>query len=290
MSNESHPDMSYTTHVISLGAGVQSTVMLLMACEGILTPRPAAAIFADTGWEPSDVYQHLDWLETVSDIPIIRTSNGRNLYDDTWNGVSYSDRPFRDIPAYVWTAANKPRLARRHCTRNYKITPIAHAVRQLIGRQSASRSEFPRAVQWIGISQDEWHRQKPSGRSWVDNRWPLLEIGFTRVDCSNWFNSHYPGRPLVKSSCVGCPFHSDREWLRLYREQPEDIARTIALDEQMRADGQEYHKGFTRAEFLHRKCIPLRQVLEKLDRDDRAGQQLAMLDGFGNECEGHCGV
>ena len=30
-------------------------------------------------------------------------------------------------------------------------------------------------------------------------------------------------------------------------------------------------------------------MLEKLDRDDRAGQQLAMLDGFGNECEGIAG-
>ena len=49
-------------HVISLGGGVQSTVMLLMAEREEITPLPSAAIFADTGWEPEYVYQHLSWL------------------------------------------------------------------------------------------------------------------------------------------------------------------------------------------------------------------------------------
>lgn len=48
--------------VLSLGAGVQSTTMLLMAAAGELEPLPELAIFADTGWEPATVYEHLDWL------------------------------------------------------------------------------------------------------------------------------------------------------------------------------------------------------------------------------------
>jgi hypothetical protein len=36
--------------VISLGAGVQSTTMLLMSAAGELEPLPELAIFADTGW------------------------------------------------------------------------------------------------------------------------------------------------------------------------------------------------------------------------------------------------
>ena len=98
------------------------------------------------------------------------------------------------------------------------------------------------------------------------------------------------GVPLVKSSCVGCPFHSDREWLRLSRECPEDMERTVALDDQLRDTSRNQTHSLSKRQFLHRRTIPLRQVLEKLDRDDRAGQQIAMLDGFGNECEGHCGV
>ena len=47
---------------ISLGAGVQSTTMALMAARGEIGPMPDCAIFADTGWEPKQVYEHLDLI------------------------------------------------------------------------------------------------------------------------------------------------------------------------------------------------------------------------------------
>ena len=47
--------------ILSLGAGVQSTCLALMAAKGEVTPMPDAAIFADTH-EPKEVYEHLDWL------------------------------------------------------------------------------------------------------------------------------------------------------------------------------------------------------------------------------------
>jgi len=47
---------------LSLGAGVQSTVLALMAERGEYgLPKPDVAVFADTGWEPPEVYEHLDW-------------------------------------------------------------------------------------------------------------------------------------------------------------------------------------------------------------------------------------
>ena len=51
--------------ILSLGAGVQSTTLALMAARGDLSPgfpQPLAAVFADTGWEPATVYRHLHWL------------------------------------------------------------------------------------------------------------------------------------------------------------------------------------------------------------------------------------
>ncbi len=48
--------------VLSLGAGVQSTCVLLMSCRGVL-PKLDCAVFADTGWEPKAVYDHLEWLK-----------------------------------------------------------------------------------------------------------------------------------------------------------------------------------------------------------------------------------
>ena len=42
-------------HVLSLGAGVQSSTLALMAAAGEVTPMPTAAIFADTQAEPARV-------------------------------------------------------------------------------------------------------------------------------------------------------------------------------------------------------------------------------------------
>ena len=51
----SKPHPNPTIRIISLGAGVQSTVMALMAAKGEITPMPDCAIFADTGYEPEGV-------------------------------------------------------------------------------------------------------------------------------------------------------------------------------------------------------------------------------------------
>lgn len=47
--------------VLSLGAGVQSTTLALMAAHGHFRPVDCA-IFADTSWEPAAVYEHLNVL------------------------------------------------------------------------------------------------------------------------------------------------------------------------------------------------------------------------------------
>ena len=63
--------MTEPLQILSLGAGVQSTCMALMAARGELPPVDAA-IFADTGAEPQRVYDHLDWLEGELPFPVHR--------------------------------------------------------------------------------------------------------------------------------------------------------------------------------------------------------------------------
>jgi hypothetical protein len=71
------PDLT----VLNLGAGVQSTCLYLMAVNGETKSRPDVAIFADTEWEPPEVYQHLERLKRHGNIPIHIVSRG-NLRDD----------------------------------------------------------------------------------------------------------------------------------------------------------------------------------------------------------------
>ena len=52
------------TLMLSLGAGVQSTTLALLAIHGEIE-KPEHAIFADTGWESNEVYEHLEWLTPI---------------------------------------------------------------------------------------------------------------------------------------------------------------------------------------------------------------------------------
>jgi hypothetical protein len=63
-------------HILSLGAGVQSSTLALMAACGEVTPMPLAAIFADTQAEPDSVYRWLDWLEKQLPFPVHRVTAG----------------------------------------------------------------------------------------------------------------------------------------------------------------------------------------------------------------------
>ena len=279
---------------ISLGAGVQSTVLLLLACAGELPHRPDVAIFADTGWEPKQVYQHLDWLEQISTIPIYRTQY-RDLRRDTINGVSHSDHPFLDIPHYITTADGETRMSIRQCTTNYKVKPIIRLLRQLAGYPHPGPPPPPDSIhQWLGITTEEVHRVRDANRRFLRNCYPLLDLGMSRQDCIAWFQERYPGQPLAKSACVGCPFHSDRHWLEIYRRGGPEWDDTIAIDERLRAPdfpgkptGRLADAGAVFS--LHRKG-PLVQVIPALDQEQRQNPKLPGLDSdqFGSECTGYC--
>lgn len=63
---------------LSLGAGVQSSTLLLMMVNGVI-PKADYAIFADTQWEPKSVYAWLDVLEAETakiQMPIVRATKG----------------------------------------------------------------------------------------------------------------------------------------------------------------------------------------------------------------------
>ena len=76
--------------VVSLGGAVQSTVMALMAGGGAFGRAPDCAIFADTGWEPPTIYEHLDWLADKLRFPLHVVDSGRSLREDAKALVNHS--------------------------------------------------------------------------------------------------------------------------------------------------------------------------------------------------------
>ena len=111
-------------HLISLGAGVQSSTLALMAAKGEVGPMPKAAIFADTQAEPESVYKWLDWLETQLPFPVYRVTAGSLTAEQLRTRVSKKTGNIYDktmIPAYVLKPEGGKGLLGRKCTADFKV-------------------------------------------------------------------------------------------------------------------------------------------------------------------------
>lgn len=257
--------------VLSLGAGVQSTTLALMAARGEIE-APDCAIFADTGWEPASVYEHLDWLETRLPFPVQRVSAG-DIRADILAKSNTTGGRFAAVPWFLRMPDGAAGMGRRQCTKEYKLYPIRRAVRAMLdGKTPKGGCEM-----WVGISTDEAHRMKPSSVQYIRNRWPLIEAGMNRAECQAWLRRHH-AREAPKSSCIGCPFHSDAQW-RAIRVDPVAWADVVEVDAAIRR--QPKIRG---EQFMHGSLLPLGEV------DFTRWQDRNQPDLFGNECEGMCGT
>lgn len=265
-------------NLISLGAGVQSSTLALMAELGEVSPMPDGAIFADTGAEPDSVYRWLDWLEQQLSFPVHRVQKDSGLRLSVVNSINGGR--FASPPFYT-ESSNGGGILRRQCTREFKIAPITQKVRELVGlgyRQRAPKRIL--AVQWIGISLDEIQRVKEPQEHWLQHRWPLIENRMTRGHCLEWMKNHgYPEPP--RSACTFCPYRSNAEWRRMRDHEPDAWADALEIDSLIRSGVG----GTTERLFLHRDMVPLDQVdLSDPHKDQRS--LFSMMD----ECDGMCGV
>lgn len=258
--------------------------MALMAAAGEITPMPQCAIFADTQDEPASVYKWLDWLEKQLPFPVHRVTAGslskntlriheRKDKLGTWNKSG--------VPHYSINADGSNGHGPRQCTSDFKLAPIQREQRRLI-----KEAGLKKAICWIGISLDEVHRMKLSGKKYLENRWPMVELRMRRYDCLQWMKARgYPQPP--RSACLFCPYHNDAEWQQLKTEEPEEFAKAVEFEKQYQFAKSKTvtRKGFT--PFLHAKRIPLDQI----DFDgSTADWKQEQLNGMGQECEGLCGV
>lgn len=265
--------------ILSLGAGVQSSTLALMAAHGEVTPMPECAIFADTGAEPKSIYAWLDWLETQLPFPVHRVMWKNGLLENVRE--SLAGGRFASAPFFTESDSGVGRL-RRQCTREFKIQPIERFIRrELLGLNHGERApKTPVITQWIGISWDEMQRMKASRVSFAEHRWPLIEKRMTRADCLRWMADH--GYPLPsKSSCTFCPYHDDALWREMKENDSDSWNQAVEID-RMARNGV---RGTTQKLYLHRSLIPLEDV------DFRTAADFGQMEwGFQEECDGMCGV
>ena len=250
--------VSEPIHIISLGAGVQSSTMALMASDGEIEPRPSCAIFADTGDEPDAVYEWLGRLETIVDIPVIRVA-GPILRDHLINRHGTSR-----VPSWIDTKIG-PKMGHRNCTNDFKVRPLRREIRRRYPAQSITL--------WIGISLDEVSRMKPSEMDWLTHTWPLIDKRMTRQDCQLYLQRR--GLKAPKSSCIYCPFKSGVQW-----RETQSTTSPRELEILRYVEGQLNPRG----EFLTSQLKPL------FESDFRTDEDHGQLTLFNAECQGMCGV
>lgn len=252
--------------VQSYGAGVQSRAMLHMSINGDL-PRPDLVIFADTQAEPEAVYQAVKEDQAAAEaagVPFHIVTEGDLSATDKWSGVF--------IPAFTLHPQTGSRgMLRRQCTGRFKVAPIRRHLRAL---------GYKHVRMWLGITTDEAIRVKPSDVKWIENAYPLIERGMSREDCQAYLTEQ--GIAAVKSACVFCPYRSEYGWARI-RANASDWKAAVEYDRQLRDKRPEAGELF-----IHPDRVPLEQAAIP-----DLSTMVSLFDGdegFGNECEGHCGV
>ena len=249
----------------SYGAGVQSRAMLHMALNGIL-PRPDRVVFADTMAEPQAVYQAVKEDQAHAEAAGISfdTVAYKNLGDiANLTGVF--------IPAHTLNPNTGSKgMLRRQCTGRFKVDPIKRHLRAL---------GYKHVTMLLGITTDESIRVKDSRVRWIANSYPFIDRGMSRNDCDVYLRTL--GLAAVKSACVFCPYRSNYGWAKI-RANPADWAAAIAYDRAVR------HKRPKGGEmYVHPDRVPLDQAGVP---DLSTMIPLFEEDGFGNECEGYCGL
>ena len=266
-----------TLTVISLGAGVQSSVMAIMAAKGDFPPVDCA-IFADTGYEPKAVYTYLEFLKKILPYPVYLVEKG-NIRDDMLAAKGTTN--FVVAPFFTQNKiTGKKGMVMRQCTNDYKIQPIRTKIRELCNVKKGKH--FPKdkyVEQWIGISTDEAGRMKPARDKYILNRHPLIEAKMSRQDCIDYLKKEKIPLP-EKSACIVCPYHNDAYWHFMKTERPSEFADAVDFDKQVRNISRKEDEQL----YAHRSCKPLDEVEFNKKEDDK------QLDMFNNECEGMCGV
>ncbi|MFH1486833.1 MAG: hypothetical protein ABIH46_12250, partial [Chloroflexota bacterium] len=236
----------------SLGWGIQSFALAAMSALGEMPPVDYA-IHADTTHEISGTYEHAakwtPWLESHGvKVVTVRASQPNVLRR---GGVS--------IPAYTINGTGKSGQTKRQCTHDWKMSPIRRFIRSIIGKPT------PGAVEMVmGISLDEYARQRSSDVQYIENAYPLVDSRITRADCIEWLERQGLDVP-PKSACSFCPYHNRGAWRELKRAGGLDWERALSVDEVIRDRRPPYQL------FVHPARLPLAHAVS-IPEDEGARQ------------------
>jgi 3'-phosphoadenosine 5'-phosphosulfate sulfotransferase (PAPS reductase)/FAD synthetase len=206
---------------VAFGGGTNSTAMLCGFRErGI---KPDLILFADTGGELPETYEHVMEMDTQCRIWWgVGIETVKKTYQGGFEGLEGECIRGRKLPALAY--------GRKACSMKYKTQPQTQALKLFMDATGAKD-----AVRAIGYDAGENHRANDiSGEDlkkgrYVRNWFPLLEWEWRRQECIEAIARHGLTQP-GKSACWFCPAMKRGEILRLKRTRPDLFARALKIE------------------------------------------------------------
>lgn len=265
------PHFLFIMNILSLGAGVESSAIALMADKGLCSQKLDAIIFANTGFEKRATYDYVKYLKgEIKNTPFFITSKG-SIYRAILDGLKAGNKRGIPIPAFVKNADGSVGRLHRHCTQDFKIVVVEQKIREILGVKDL-RGQSVKI--WIGYNAAELSRIARV-RAEIDQNWKTvaipsvgLEISKSsqrqvkyfdqpiyRETCENWLAENGYIVP-VKSGCKMCPNMGDETWLEMKENDVRDFEDAVKVDSLIR-----YLPEIRGEVFLHRTCKPLSEVV-----------------------------
>lgn len=210
--------------VWAYGGGTQTAAIAVLIHRGELLV-PDITVMADTSREATETWEYLEqvmrpYLREVGVEVEIAPHSLATV--DLYGGA---DGDTLLMPAYD---SGDGRLS-GFCSNEWKARVMQRHLRKR-GVKSCT--------QWLGYSVDEMRRVHDTGQGWIRNAFPLIEKRITRAGCKLLVEQEgLP--PPPKSSCWMCPHRRDWQWRRLRDHYPDDFAKAVALDHEIRANDKQ---------------------------------------------------
>ena len=103
-----------------------------------------------------------------------------------------------DIPVYL-KGSDGQGIGRRQRTDKYNIKPIRRKMRESLGLMRSQQVPTGSSAEpWLSISTDEAIGVKDSRDWWIENRYPLIEVGMSLMGCADWWEAR-------RAPCRGGP-------------------------------------------------------------------------------------
>ena len=221
--------------VLNMGAGVQTTAMLLEFWEDY-----DLVIMADTGDEQEETYYYVEkYLKPFCE------SKGLE-----W--VTVTEKKYGSLMKHCLERKILPIPSRRWCTHEHKVKPILKELRK---RGATKKNPI---TSCIGISIDEAHRANfNTSVQYQKLEYPLVDRKISRKDCYDIIEKHgFPVPP--KSGCDFCMFFSKNHFRKLAKNSPERFQKIVDMEKNSYSYGKYYLKG----------NYPLQMILDNTSLDE----------------------